>query len=345
MMRRERRSLGRLSRARYDRGMQQLRRASPSDHYDGKRFSNSGGGGAERRGFRDFLLWQFSRERPVWPEWIADDDPPAPGPLAPGEVAATYIGHATLLLRFAGFSVLTDPMFSLRASPFASFGPKRVRAPALALEDLPKIDAVCLSHNHYDHMDLASLRALQLRGNTPIVTGIGNGAYLAARGIANLIELDWWQSAEPVTGLKITYVPAQHWSRRRFWDTNRMLWGGHVIEAQGARVYFAGDTGYPAQFGAIARRCGVPDMALLPIGAYEPRWFMAPQHMNPEEAVKAHLDLGARLSIAMHFGVFPLTDEPFGAPEAALAAALTQYKIGASAFRIPAFGETIVITK
>jgi L-ascorbate metabolism protein UlaG (beta-lactamase superfamily) len=320
--------------------MQQFRRATPSDHFDGERFFDPGG--ARLRSFREFLRWRLSREKPAWPEWISDDDPPLSDTPAPGEVAATYIGHATLLLRFAGFNVLTDPMFSLRASPFASLGPKRVRAPAIALDGLPKIDAVCLSHNHYDHMDLPSLRALQLRDDPPIVTGIGNGAYLASHGIAHALELDWWESIEPAPGLKITYVPAQHWSRRRFWDTNRMLWGGHVIDAQGARAYFAGDTGYPAQFGKIARRCGAPDIALLPIGAYEPRWFMAPQHMNPEEAVRAHLDLGARLSVAIHFGTFCLTDEAFGAPETALAAARAQYDVAESAFRIPAFGETII---
>jgi L-ascorbate metabolism protein UlaG (beta-lactamase superfamily) len=320
--------------------MQQFRRATQSDHFDGERFFDPGG--ARLRSFREFLRWRLSREKPAWPEWISDDDPPLPDAPAPGQVAVTYIGHATLLLRFAGLNVLTDPMFSLRASPFASLGPKRVRAPAIALADLPRIDAICLSHNHYDHMDLPSLRALQLRRDPPIITGIGNGAYLASHGIATAIELDWWESIEPAPGLKFTYVPAQHWSRRHLWDTNRMLWGGHVIEAQGARAYFAGDTGYPAQFGEIARRCGAPDIALLPIGAYEPRWFMAPQHMNPEEAVRAHLDLGARLSVAIHFGTFCLTDETFGAPEAALAEARPQHNVAESMFRIPAFGETIV---
>jgi L-ascorbate metabolism protein UlaG (beta-lactamase superfamily) len=322
--------------------MQSLQRAAPSDHFDGTQFFNPSRKGL--RSFRDFLRWQFSREKAIWPEWIVDEArslPPAPA--VSGGVAATFIGHATFLLRVAGFAVLTDPVFSLRASPFASLGPKRIRAPAIALADLPKIDAVCLSHNHYDHMDLASLRALQARSNPVIVTGIGNGAYLAARGIANVIELDWWQNAAPLPGLRITYVPAQHWSRRRFGDTNRMLWGGHVIEAHGARVYFAGDTGYPAQFGEIAQRCGAPDIALLPIGAYEPRWFMAPQHMNPEEAVRAHRDLGARLSIAMHFATFRLTDEAFGAPEAALAAARVQLGVAESGFRVPAFGETITV--
>jgi len=316
------------------------RQAARSDHFDGRRFFDPGG--TQLRSFREFLRWRLARQAPQWPDWVADADPPLTDAPRPGEVAVTYIGHATLLLRFAGCTVLTDPIFSLRASPFASLGPKRVRPPALALEDLPKVDAVCLSHNHYDHMDLPSLRQLAARSNPPIVTGIGNGAYLAGKGLRNTIELDWWEHAEPVPGLRITYVPAQHWSRRRFWDTNRMLWGGHVIEAQGARVYFAGDTGYPAQFSAIARRLGAPDVALLPIGAYEPRWFMAPQHMNPEEAVSAHLDLGARLSIAIHFGTFCLTDEPFGAPEAALAAARLRQGVAETSFRIPAFGETIV---
>lgn len=296
------------------------------------------------RSFGDFLRWQFSREKAVWPEWIADAAVPLPpAPARGGEVAATFIGHATFLLRLAGFTVLTDPIFSLRASPFASLGPKRVRAPAFTLDALPKIDAVCLSHNHYDHMDLPSLRALQARSHPAIVTGIGNGAYLAARGITPAIELDWWESAEPLPGLRITYVPAQHWSRRRFWDTNRMLWGGHVVEARGARAYFSGDTGYPAQFREIGQRCGAPDIALLPIGAYEPRWFMAAQHMNPEEAVRAHLDLRARLSIAMHFATFRMTDEAFGAPETALTVARMQLGVSESAFRIPAFGETIAV--
>lgn len=321
--------------------MHPLRVALPSDHFDGERFFYPGR--PLRKSFGEFLRWRFSRQRPAWPEWIADDAPPPPSEPRPGEIAATHIGHTTFLLRFAGLAVLTDPMFSLRASPFSFAGPKRVRAPALAIDELPKIDAICLSHNHYDHMDLPSLRRLRRRWPAaPVVTGIGNGAYLAGKGIDNAIELDWWERAEPVPGLAITYVPAQHWSRRRFWDTNRMLWGGHVVEAQGARAFFAGDTGYPAQFAAIHERLGAPDLALLPIGAYEPRWFMAPQHMNPEEAVRAHLDLGARLSVAMHFATFCLTDEAFDAPQAALAAARRAFGVDERAFRVPAFGETII---
>jgi L-ascorbate metabolism protein UlaG (beta-lactamase superfamily) len=318
-----------------------LRRARPaSDHCDGKRFFNPGA--VVDKGFGDFLRWRFSRESSPWPQWIADDDASPPEQPRPGEVAVTYIGHATLLLRFPGLAVLTDPIFSERASPLGWIGPKRVRAPAIALDDLPAIDIVLVSHNHYDHMDVPSLRRIRDRWNPPIVTGIGNGAYLAAQGLPNVIELDWWERAAPRSGLSVVYVPAQHWSRRRAWDTNRMLWGGHVVEAAGARAYFAGDTGYPAQFAEIAQRLGAPDVALLPIGAYEPRWFMAQQHMNPADAVRAHLDLGARLSVAMHFGTFPLTDEAIDAPAAALAAARKEYGVAEQSFRIPAFGETVI---
>jgi L-ascorbate metabolism protein UlaG (beta-lactamase superfamily) len=192
-----------------------------SDHSDGKRFFMPGV--PMDKGLGDFLRWQFTRERARWPDWIADDAAPPLPALRPGEVSATYVGHATWLLRFPGLSVLTDPMFADRASPFSWLGPKRVRAPAIALDDLPKIDAIVLSHNHYDHMDLPSLRRLRDRWNPPIVTGLGNGPYLAAKGMCNIIELDWWERAGPAPGLGITYVPAQHWSRRRFWDTNRML--------------------------------------------------------------------------------------------------------------------------
>jgi L-ascorbate metabolism protein UlaG (beta-lactamase superfamily) len=317
-----------------------LRALAASDHCDGKRFFYPGGG--PMRTFGDFLRWRFSRKPAPWPDGIADEDPPPPETVSSGAVAATYIGHATLLVRFAGHAVLTDPMFSERASPFAAIGPKRVRRPALGIDKLPPVDAVLLSHNHYDHMDLPSLRLIRDRFDPPIVTGIGNGAYLAARGLPNVIELDWWERAEPRPGLIITYVPAQHWSRRRPWDTNRMLWGGHVVECAGAKAYFAGDTGYPARFAEIARRLGPPDLALLPIGAYEPRWFMAEQHMNPDDAVRAHLDLGAGLSVAIHFATFHLTDEAIDAPAEALKAAMALHHVPAHAFRLPAFGETII---
>jgi L-ascorbate metabolism protein UlaG (beta-lactamase superfamily) len=189
-------------------------------------------------------------------------------------------------------------------------------------------------------MDLPTLRRLRERWNPRIVTGLGNARYLARKQITGAIELDWWERCEPKTGLGVTYVPAQHWSSRTLFDRRRMLWGGHMIESPQGRVYFAGDTGYPGHFGEIRNRLGPPDIALLPIGAYEPRWFMAPQHINPEAAVRAHKQLEARLSVAIHFGTFRLSEEAIDDPVAELKAALSAHEIPSAQFRVPEFGET-----
>jgi L-ascorbate metabolism protein UlaG (beta-lactamase superfamily) len=310
-----------------------------SDHFDGRRFFNPAVD--TDKSFRDMRRWRRSRMPVPWPEHVENRNfPPPPASVSLDDIAVTYIGQATCLLQFAGFNVLTDPIFSERASPVSWVGPKRVRDPGIAFDRLPRIDCVLLSHNHYDHMDLPSLRRLRDRWAPPIVTGLGNGSYLARKGIGTCIELDWWESCEPRPGMRITYVPAQHWSRRGFFDRRRMLWGGHVVEAPPGRVYFAGDTGYPSHFREIGRRLGPPDIALLPIGAYEPRWFMAAQHMNPDDAVRAHLDLGARLSIAMHFATFHMTDEGMDAPLQALDLARRQRDVSPEAFRVLEFGQT-----
>jgi L-ascorbate metabolism protein UlaG (beta-lactamase superfamily) len=311
-----------------------------SDHCDGTRFFNPHID--TDRSFAELRRWRRARRPAPWPARVENEQFPAPPAAVPaGEIAVTFIGQATFLVQLDGLSVLTDPIFSARASPFSWLGPKRVRDPGVTFAQLPRIDLVLLSHNHYDHMDLASLRRIAKRWGAPIVTGLGNGSYLARKGIGGAIELDWWQEFAPRPGVTITYVPAQHWSKRGFFDRRRMLWGGHVIAAQGARVYFAGDTGFPGPFRDISRRIGRPDIALLPIGAYEPRWFMAPQHMNPDEAVRAHLALAARHSIAMHFATFQLTDEAIDAPLAALAAARAAHGVADDRFRVPGFGETL----
>ena len=220
-------------------------------------------------------------------------------------------------------------------------GPPRVRAPGQALDALPGVDLLLVSHNHYDHLDLPTLRAVRRRWDPPAATGLRNARHLAKAGIRGARELDWWEEAR-FGPLRVTYVPAQHFSARTPWDRNRSLWGGFVVEAEGACVYFAGDSGWCPHFAEIGARFPRIDLALLPIGAYEPRWFMRTQHMDPEEAVRAHLALGARRSVGMHFGTFAgLTDESIGAPEAALATAREKHGVPQERFRTLPFGATL----
>ena len=253
----------------------------------------------------------------------------------------TFIGHASFLIQIGGRCVLVDPVWSLRASPLAFAGPKRVRAPGQALEALPGCDLLLVSHNHYDHLDLPTLWRVRRRWGPPAVTGLANARHLAKAGIRGATELDWWQSVE-VAGLRVTYVPAQHFSARTLVDRNRSLWGGFVIDAEGATVFFAGDSGWCPHFAEVAARFPRIDLALIPIGAYEPRFFMRTQHMDPGEAVRAHLALGARRSVGMHFGTFAgLTDEAIEGPEAWLAEARAAAGVAAEAFGTLPFGGSL----
>jgi L-ascorbate metabolism protein UlaG (beta-lactamase superfamily) len=312
------------------------------EHFDGRRYRNLTAPAG--RGIWHVLKWMATRRKECWPRWIEDPTPSGPPPQAgPHHVAATYVNHATFLLQVGGHHILTDPMWSRRASPLSWAGPRRVRRPGLAFADLPPVGVVLVSHNHYDHMDLPTLRRLRHRCGPLFVTSLGNRHYLRRRGLDRVEELDWWQSLTVAPGLKVTLTPAQHFSRRGLFDRNRTLWGGFLLEAAAARVYFAGDSGYDEHFRRIRERAGPIDLALLPIGAYEPRWFMRPAHVNPVEAVQVHLDLAPRLSIGMHFGTFQLTDEAIDEPARALREALAERGVPESAFRIPAFGETILL--
>ena len=251
----------------------------------------------------------------------------------------TWIGHATALIQIAGVNVLTDPVFAETVSPLPGIGPKRAHPPGIAYADLPHIDVVLISHAHYDHLEAATIRALA-RDHAPcFVAGLGLQAWLQDHGATWVTTLDWWQSGH-VGALTVTATPAKHWSRRGVFDRNRVLWCGYVIACGGQHVYFAGDTGYDgALFAAIATR--FPDLgcALLPIGAYEPRVFMAAQHMNPAEAAQAFEALAPASAIAIHFGTFRLTDESREAPARDLAAALSTTQ--ATRFIVPVFGAPI----
>ena len=315
------------------------------DHFDGKVFRNLDPRVRAAKGLRDFIRWQRTRRTTPWPRWRDNTaTPQLPQRLESGELAFTFVNHITFLVQFSGLNVLTDPVWSERVSPVSWAGPKRVRPPGLAFEQLPPIDLVLISHNHYDHLDLDTLRRLQRAHQPLFVTCLGNRAFLAQQGLGRVTELDWWD-AVPVGSARVLCTPAQHWSGRGLSDRNRTLWGGFVIEVADRTVYFAGDTGYCAQFAEIRSRCGVVDVALLPIGAYEPRWFMQEQHMNPDEAVRAHLDLGTRLSIATHFGCFQLTDEGIDDPVIELAAARERRGVENDRFRVLETGETLHLTR
>ena len=314
-------------------------RGPKSDHFDGETFFNPDASAG--RSFGDFLRWQRTSRATAWPRWVENRAVPRlPATLEPGEIALTFVNHITYLLQFRGLNVLTDPVWSERVSPVQWTGPRRVRAPGLALEALPRIDVVLVSHNHYDHLDLDTLVRLERDHHPLFVTGLGNRAFLEEHGLGHVRELDWWEDI-PHGTTRFTYTPAQHWSGRGVSGRNRTLWGGIVIEADGRKVFFAGDTGYWRHFRDLHEQFGSVDVAMLPIGAYEPRWFMSEQHMNPEEAVRAHLDLGARMSIGTHYGCFQLTDEGIDDPVRELDAARRRHGVPEDRFRALETGETL----
>ncbi len=291
--------------------------------YDGERYHLPAHKAVKSAG--DLLKWQTSGNKQKWPEWIDNEAHPHPLQRVNGDdVSVTWIGHATVLIQTGGVNILTDPFFSMRASPVQFAGPKRVRSPGVALEDLPPLDLILLSHNHYDHMDLPALRKLDKHHSAPIITPYGN-ACIVKRSVrrASVIERGWHEPYEHSPGVVITPTPALHWSKRTFMDRNKALWSAFMIAVGNRRIYFGADSGFGTgeHFAQTRDLHGAPDLALLPIGAYEPRWFMKAQHINPDEAVQAHKLLGATTSLAIHHATIQLTDEAIDAPAQALQAA------------------------
>lgn len=279
----------------------------------------------------------------------------APAATPPPPPAITWIGHASMLVQAGGLNMLTDPMFSKRASPVQFMGPERAQPPGIALSDLPPIDVVMVSHNHYDHLDTASVQAIAARSAqagrpTLFLVPLGLKSWFASRGIANVIEMDWWDRHE-FRGVEFNFTPVQHWSARGIGDRSQTLWGGYAVFAPDLHWYFSGDTGYSKDFQDTRARFagrekdgqGSFDLALIAVGAYEPRWFMAPQHVNPAEAVQIHRDLGAKRSVGVHWGTFELTDEPLDQPPRDLAAARTAQGVKDEDFVTLSIGETRVL--
>ena len=308
-----------------------------SDHFDGKQFFNPG----ERfdKDWKD--LWRYYRERKPG-EWTRDLDVPTgarpPDRVNDGSMRVTFVGHATTLIQVDGLNILTDPIWEGRASPVSFAGPRRYTPAGIAFDDLPKIDVVLISHDHYDHLDLPTLKHLRDQFDPVFVVGLGQAALLHEHGFHRTAELDWGQPWAMPNGCKLWGAQSKHWTGRVPGRRNLSLWMSYVIDTNGGPVYFAGDTGYGPHFRHARERFGPMRYALLPIGAYLPRWLTAYQHMDPAEAVQAHLDLESASSMAVHFGTFELSDDGQFQPAQDLETALEQKGLSAEVFRAPAFG-------
>lgn len=291
-------------------------RGPKSDHFDGQRFHNLKA--TTHAGFTDMVKWMSNRDEGPWEEW-REITPAAPPPqrVSGGAIRVTWVNHSTFLIQTEELNILTDPIWSERCSPVQWAGPKRHHAPGIRFEDLPPIDAVVISHNHYDHMDADTLDRLKRDHKPRMFVGLGNSAFLKGA-----TDLDWWESAELANGVRVHAVPAQHFSSRGTADRDANLWCGFVIETPHGAIYFAGDTGFGPHFDMIRARFGKVRLALLPIGAFRPEWFMCSVHISPNDAVRAARAVGAELSIPMHYATFHLGDDGQDEPAEVLRKAL-----------------------
>jgi N-acyl-phosphatidylethanolamine-hydrolysing phospholipase D len=307
---------------------------------------------ADQRNGGSIFRWQWERltqkrapnprpeQVPVVPHAVATPR------AADGESRITWIGHTSFLIQAGGLNLLTDPHWSRRASPTQRIGPARFQEPGVPFGELPPIDAVLLSHDHYDHLDRDTVERLRDRFGQAVrwITPLAYRAWFGDLGVTNVVELDWWGETE-VGGARVTCAPAQHWTRRKLKEMNDRLWASFALRLpDGRRIYFGGDSGYFRGYEEIGRRLGPFDVVMMPIGAYDPRWFMAPAHMNPEEAVRAYGNLGGRGAfVAMHWGTFRLTDEDPLEPPVRARAAWADASYPSADLHILRHGETMVV--
>lgn len=293
-----------------------------STHFDGQRFFNPEK--PMNKGFLQFLQWQLTAQKQPWPaysELPVRDQPPTR--VGGNDLRIAFVGHATVLIQTQGMNILTDPVWSRRASPVQWAGPARVHPPGIAFDDLPVIDAVLISHNHYDHLDLMTVERLWNRDQPRIVVPLGNDAIIRAHNPDIATEAyDWGESFVLGEQVRVTLEPMQHWSARGLFDRNKALWAAFVLLTPGGNVYFAGDSGYGDHFAATRQKYGAFRLAMLPIGSYDPRWFMSYGHMNPAEAVQAFRDLHSLHMLPLHYGMFQLADTGYEEPLVALQSAM-----------------------
>ena len=284
------------------------------------------------KSFREFLKWSFTNKKP---ELVAIDSSDEWKELTPTSIDyLVWIGHATYLINKDGLTILTDPVFSKRASPVRFAGPKRLIPPAIPIDQLPNIDVITVSHNHYDHLDLRSLKKIyKANPNAIFLVPKGDKKRLERRGIENVKEFLWWEDIE-IKGSKFTFTPVQHWSARGIADRNKSLWGGWFMNLKSEIIYHAGDTGYSSDFIETKKRLGSPSLSLIPVGAYAPRWFMKTNHVNPPEAIQVAIDLESERNFGMHWGTFQLTDEEIMEPPELLNQALEERGLSEDFFKV-----------
>ena len=279
-----------------------------TDHFDGRRFRNQRA--TTHNDFRDAAKWALNRERGAWRDYHDEPaGPPPPRRVDGDQLRVTFVNHTTVLLQTHGLNSLTDPIWSERCGPVSWFGPRRVRPPGIRFEDLPPIDLILLSHNHYDHCDLPTLKRLTSTHHPKLITPLGNARFLERRRIKVYKELDWCDAVSIDNDITVAAVPARHFSGRGLFDRDRSLWSAFVVATPSGSIFFGADTGFGDHFAEIRQRLGEPRLALLPIGAFRPEWFMSRVHMSPDQALQAHNDIGAQTSVGTHYGTFRLADD------------------------------------